>query len=112
MIPHIGAHGYHHLEFFGYMLLVLILLYFPPAIVARNLGSIHNFLEGHYGDTVGFTILLMGIGLILIGDVWPQLTHAFEVGNSLLLTAMGVLKLTKSNANGNGNAPSTTQPTK
>lgn len=102
-------HGWHHAEFFFGVLLIIFMLYVPPKTIMQNIEGLHDFFEAHYGDTIGLLILFLAIALILVGDVWPSLTHAAATGNALLVAAMGVLKLTRP-ANGNGNHEPNPQP--
>jgi hypothetical protein len=108
----LGTHGWHHGEFFLYVLVALLILYKPPRLLTDNLAGLRNFFESHYGDSIGYSILLLAIVLIILGDVWPQLTHAAIAGQGLLVAATAMLKL-KPNGNGNGpaSAPVPNTPT-
>ena len=92
----------HHLEFALYVVLLLFLVYFPP----KHYAGFGTFLERHFGDAVGFYILHLGIGLVIIGAVWSNLTGLQGTGNSLILAGMVALKL-KTVAGGNGNGDGT-----
>jgi hypothetical protein len=80
-----------HVEIAFYVLLALVFVYMPPK-TAAGLGS---FIERHFGDSVGFYILHLGIGLVVLGDIYPQLGGMGSTGNSLIMAAMVALKLTK-----------------
>jgi len=89
------------IEIAGYILAALLVIYFPPKLAAAFRGF-GDFIERHFGDSIGVYLLHLGIGLIILGDAFPVMTHAEQIGNSLVLTAMGVLKL-KTVPGGNGN---------
>jgi hypothetical protein len=97
---------WNHLEIAGYVGLALLLIYKPPAmrVVFDGLGK---FIERHFGDSIGLYLLHLGIGLIILGDVFHQMEQVGHVGESLILAAMGVLKLKSIPApNGTNGAPS------
>src|ERR1700690_1009100 len=89
------------LEIALYIAAALFILYRPPKVAAAFKG-LGDFIERHFGDSIGIYLLHLGVALIILGDCFAQMTHAEQVGNSLLLTAMGVLKL-KTVPGGNGN---------
>ncbi len=94
---------WNHLEIAGYVGLALLLIYKPPAmrVVFDGLGK---FIERHFGDSIGLYLLHLGIGLIILGDVFHQMEQVGHVGESLILAAMGVLKLKTVSAPDNGSA--------
>lgn len=110
-LPHLTAHEGHHLEFFIVLFLVIFMLYLPPKFVQR-LGWLRDFIDEHFGDSIGLYILHLGIALIILAGVFPEMTAVNQIGQSLVLAAMGVLKLTRpANGNGNGHdAPPTPTP--
>lgn len=91
----IGTHGWHHAEFFVVIALVVFLLYVPPRS-ASALSMVREFVDAHFGDSIGLYILHLGIALVIIGAVW-SMQRVDQIGESLVLAAMGVLKLTKPN---------------
>lgn len=93
---------YTHFEVAGYILAAIFIVYVPP----RILNGLGGFAERHFGDSVGFYILHLGIVLVIIGGLYPQVTGIASTGNALILAAMTVLKLTKTAA------PDTTEITK
>jgi hypothetical protein len=101
----IGPHTAHHAEFFVILALLLLVLYRPPAFLQENLAGARDFIEAHFGDSIGLYILHLGITLVIVAAVW-NLQRVDQIGESLVLAAMGVLKLTKpaTSANGNGGA--------
>jgi|SRR6185437_9525910 len=100
----LGAHSWHHAEFWFFVAILLFILYVPPA-AAQKLSAVQDFVEAHFGDSIGLYILHLGIGLIILAGVFPEMTHVDQIGQSLVLAAMGVLKLTRTNGNGNGHGP-------
>ncbi len=89
-----------HVKIAFYIAIALLVVYHPPKVAAAFRG-IGGFIERHFGDSIGIYLLHLGIALIVLGDCFSVLTHVEQVGNSLLLTAMGVLKLkTVPGANG------------
>ena len=86
----------------------LLLMYKPPS----DISGVAEFIERHFGDAIGFYILHLGILLIIVSAVVPQLsssqTALVTTGNSLIMAAMVALKLKTvapidGNGNGNGN---------
>lgn len=104
----INAREAHHLEFFIILALFLLLLYFPPSLLRSITPGVHSFIEAHLGDSVGLYILHLGIGLVILGGVWPNLGRVGEVGYALITAAMGVLKLTKTSNGSNSSSEQTT----
>ncbi len=98
-----------HLEVALYVAAALAIVYRPPALAAA-LKGFGSFIERHFGDSIGVYLLHLGIALIILGDCFSYMTHAEQVGNSLLLTAMGILKL-KTVPGGNGNSTETVSTT-
>ena len=76
-----------------------------------KLDDFGDFLGRHWGDVVGLIILFTGVVLeighaIAIVKWQAQLSGIHELSASLVLAAMGILKLRtnpKENGNGNGN---------
>ena len=96
----ISLPSWHHAEFAFYVLLAVVVVYFPPQHY-KNFGA---FLERHFGDAVGFYILHLGLGLVILGAVWSNLNGLQGTGNSLILAGMVALKLkTVAGGNSNGN---------
>lgn len=91
-----AEHVGHHFEFAVYVIFALIMLYRPP----RSFAGVQEFVEKHFGDSIGLYILHLGIALVILGGVWPDMTQVSQIGQSLILAAMGVLKLTKAPPNG------------
>lgn len=89
---HVHAWMWKHFEIAVYVAAALILIYRPP----RSSNGLGPFLERHFGDAVGFYILHLGILLVVIGGVYPQVNGIEQTGNSLILAGMVALKLTKS----------------
>ena len=85
---------YTHFEVAGYICAAIFIIYVPPRIL-RGLGG---FAERHFGDSVGFYILHLGIVLVILGGIYQQVTGIASTGNALILAAMGILKLTKTAA--------------
>jgi hypothetical protein len=79
-----------HFEVAGYICAVILFIYIPP----RILNGLGGFAERHFGDTVGFYILHLGIVLVVIGGIYQQISGIASTGNALILAAMGILKLT------------------
>src|ERR1700690_3998648 len=93
-----------HLLF--YTALLLIVLYKPPRVLSTFSGMA-DFLGRHFGDTIGFYFVHLGIFLQVIAGVYSNLAHIDHVGESLLLMGVGVLKMKynpKETNGGNGNA--------
>lgn len=80
-----------HVEAALGILWLALMIYFPP----RTWGGLGKFIERHFADSVGFYILHLGILLVVVGGVWPQVGGISSTGNSLILAGMTVLKLTK-----------------
>ena len=85
-------HGWHHIEFGVYILAILFILYMPPKMTGL-LAILKDFMEKHFGDGIGLYLLHLGVGLIILGSVFPDLVPVKDVGQSLVLAAMGLLKL-------------------
>ena len=73
-----------------YILLALLIFYFPP-LHTKGMG---NFIERHLGDSVGFYILHLGIVLVVISGIYPQVAGIYSTGQSLILAGTVALKLT------------------
>jgi hypothetical protein len=82
---------YTHFEVAGYICAAIFMIYVPPTI----LKGVGGFAERHFGDSVGFYILHLGIVLVVIGGIYQQISGIASTGNALILAAMGILKLTK-----------------
>lgn len=93
----LSAHGWHHIEFGIYALVLVLLLYAPPKQADRWLDIAREFVEKHFGDAVGLWVLMVAVALTVVSDIW-NLPHTAQAASGLLLAAMGVLKL-KSPAN-------------
>ena len=52
-----------------------------------------EFIETHWGDLVGLLLLYTGIGIVLWSACSTSTQVAAHLGESLVLAAMGVLKL-------------------
>jgi len=88
-----SAIPWHQLKIWAYIALALFLVYRPPSGDRfRGLGS---FIERHFGDSIGFYILHLGITLVILGDIYPRMNDIEQTGNSLILAGMVALKLTK-----------------
>jgi hypothetical protein len=59
-----------------------------------------EFVESHWGDLIGLLLLYTGITIALWAACVPAAQVASHLGESLVLAAMGILKL-----RGNGGAP-------
>jgi hypothetical protein len=79
-----------HFEVAGYICALIFFVYCPP----RMMKGLGGFAERHFGDSVGFYILHLGIVLVVIGGVYQQIAGIASTGNALILAAMGILKLT------------------
>ena len=55
--------------------------------------QLREFIESHWGDLVGLLLLYTGIGIVLWGACTPAAQMVSHLGESLVLAAMGVLKL-------------------
>lgn len=66
-----------------------------------------EFIESHWGDLIGLLLLYTGICIALWAACVPAAQVASHLGESLVLAAMGILKL-----RGNGSAvpPRSIQP--
>ena len=93
MVPHFHAWMWKHFEIAVYVAAAIFVIYRPPNS-SNGLGA---FVERHFGDTVGFYILHLGIILVVIGGIYPQVGGITQTGNSLILAGMVALKLTKTN---------------
>lgn len=91
----IGRHGWHHLEFFGYIALVVLMLYFPPRALRQS--QLAEFAQKHFTDLMGLYILNIGIALVMVGGVW-NISTAGQLGWSLVLAGMGALGFKTSGA--------------
>jgi hypothetical protein len=58
-----------------------------------------EFIESHWGDLIGLLLLYTGISIALWAACVPAAQVASHLGESLVLAAMGILKL-----RGNGSA--------
>jgi hypothetical protein len=105
----LAANVHPHLLF--YTVLVLFLLYRPPRILDRVQG-IGDFITRHFGDSIGFYLLHLGVALFIIGGFYKELSDVQHIGESFILTGIGMLKLRyipKNGANG-PNGPDTLTP--
>lgn len=59
-----------------------------------------EFIESHWGDLIGLLLLYTGITIALWAACVPAAQVASHLGESLVLAAMGILKL-----RGNGSSP-------
>jgi hypothetical protein len=73
---------------------LVLMIYWPP----KTWGGLGKFIERHFADSVGFYILHLGIALVVLGGIWPQVAGISSTGNSLILAGMTVLKLTPNGA--------------
>lgn len=89
---HVHAWMWKHFEIAAYVIAAVFVIYRPP----KSSNGLGAFIERHFGDTVGFYILHLGILLVVIGGVYPQVNGIEQTGNSLILAGMVALKLTKS----------------
>jgi hypothetical protein len=80
-----------HFEIAAYVVAAIIVIYRPPK-TSDGMGS---FIERHLGDSVGFYILHLGILLVVVSGIYPQVTQIGQTGQSLILAGMVALKLTK-----------------
>jgi hypothetical protein len=74
-----------------YLGVLILLLYKPP----KQLAGIGSFIQTHFGDSIGIYLLHFGVGLVILGGFYQQLQQVEQVGQSLIMTAIGILKLTK-----------------
>lgn len=93
MLPHVHAWMWKHFEIAAYVAAAIFVIYRPP----RSSTGLGGFIERHFGDTVGFYILHLGIILVVIGGIYPEVGGITQTGNSLILAGMVALKLTKTN---------------
>jgi hypothetical protein len=98
----LAANLHPHLLF--YTIIILVLLYRPPKLFSYFVGMA-DFLSRHFGDSVAFYLVHLGVGLQIIAGVYPQLAHVDHVGESLLVLGVGMLKLKYIPKDGNGNGP-------
>jgi len=89
-----------------YVAALLLLLYFPPESFKR-LKGLGDFVGERWGDSIGLYLIHVGIALIILAGVYPQLKDIGHVGESFILTGVGVLKLKYVPKNGNNNEPPT-----
>jgi hypothetical protein len=89
-----------HFEIAAYVAAAIFVIYRPP----KSSSGLGAFVERHFGDTVGFYILHLGIILVVIGGIYPQVGGITQTGNSLILAGMVALKLTKTNGSDNPTA--------
>ena len=82
----------HHWAFI-YFVALLLLIYKPPKVL-RGIGP---FIAKHFGDSIAIFLLMFGVSLVIFGDFYSQLKDVAQIGQSLVMTAVGVLKLTKDN---------------
>lgn len=52
-----------------------------------------TFIEAHWGDLIGLLLLYTGVSLVLWATCTAAVEPAKHLGESLVLAAMGVLKL-------------------
>jgi hypothetical protein len=91
----------HLVVFAALVVLAAIVAYRPPKILSR-FGWLGTFIDGHFGDSIAIFLLLLGISLSILSGFYPQLSATKDIGGSLVLTAMAVLKL---NGKPNGSSP-------
>jgi hypothetical protein len=72
-------------------LAVLILIFYRPPTAIQGIG---NFITAHFGDSIGVYLLHLGIGLVMFGGFYQSQQAVVQIGNSLIMTAIGILKLT------------------
>lgn len=99
-----NAHAWHHVEFAVYVIVLLVIAYKPPRRSSNAVDALRGVFEAHWGDSIGLYLLHLGILLVILAGVWPTMTQVGVVGQSLIVAAMGVLKLTKTPP-ANGGAP-------
>jgi len=83
-------HHWAHIETALYIAAALFVLYYPP----KQLTGMGTFIERHLGDSVGFYILHLGIVLVVISGIYPQVAGIYSTGQSLILAGTVALKLT------------------
>lgn len=67
-----------------------------------------EFIESHWGDLIGLLLLYTGIAIALWAACAPAVQVASHLGESLVLAAMGILKLRGSDTSqrpGNSSPP-------
>jgi hypothetical protein len=102
----------HHLSFhlLFYSFIILLLLYKPPAGVISRLQGLGDFVSRHWGDSIGLYMIHLGVVLIVLGGLYGALKDVAHVGESFILTGVGMLKLKYNPApNGNGGTPPVTE---
>jgi hypothetical protein len=95
----------HHWVFL-YVAIVVCIVYVPPKAF-KGLGS---FIHQHFGDSMGVYMLHLSIALVCLGSVY-SIAAMSQVGQTLLTTAMAILKFTKDAVPLNGAAPTVTGST-
>lgn len=90
----LNHHIAHHLEFFFILVLAVVMFYLPP----RAAAALRAFVEKHFNESIGLYLLHLGIGLIILSGVWPDMPHVFDTGNALIVAAMGLLNLQRKSA--------------
>jgi len=105
-----NAHAWHHIEFAVYAIAVLLIFYRPPRKTSGAIEALRGIFEAHWGDSIGLYLLHLGIGLVILAGVWPNMTQVGQVGFALVTASMAVLKLKapapgENPPNGNGGAP-------
>lgn len=98
------AHAWHHIEFAIYAIVVVLIFYRPPRKASGAVDAIKGIFEAHWGDSIGLYLLHLGIGLVILAGVWPNMTQVGQVGFALVTASMAVLKL-KAPAEPNGQSP-------
>ena len=104
------AHGWHHIEFAIYAIVLLAIFYRPPRKASGAVEAIKGIFEAHWGDSIGLYLLHLGIGLVILAGVWPNMTQVGQVGFALVTASMAVLKL-KPATDANGAPQSPAAPT-
>ena len=96
-----------------YLVVLLLLLYFPPELLSKRGGfqGLGEFIGRHWGDSIGLYLVHIGILLIILAGAYPQLADAGHVGESFILTGVGLLKLKYIPKEGNNNGPPAPTPT-
>lgn len=85
------AQNFHpHLIFYTFLLLFLI--YRPPAVLLKFQG-ISDFIRQQWGDSIGLYLLHLGVLLFILGGFYPPIKDIQHLGESFILTAVGILKL-------------------
>jgi hypothetical protein len=67
-----NVHSWHHVEFALYIAALMLMLYLPPRAL-RGLAGVQQFIEAHFGDSVGLYLLHLGIALVILAGVWPNM---------------------------------------